>query len=167
MAQTVLNVEQVVSAVKAFNEQEHQQFLAALVDIDELGEYMKAPAIDEASQKVTRVNFAKQILRELQRLEQNCGEPVAAVYVDSLFSTMRTMRDLFPTDSFVEVLMALYNAMAADNNWCDLQAHQINSAASILQDIFSKEKTSILDVEDAILSLEKVGFDTTPFGGVC
>ena len=41
MEQIASSVEQVVSAVKAFNEQERQQFLAALVDVDELWEDMR------------------------------------------------------------------------------------------------------------------------------
>lgn len=102
----------------------------------------KSPAVDETMQKVLRTHFARQILRELQQVEQNCGEPIAAVYVDSLFSKMRTMRDLFPTDPFVEVLMALYDAMAANNNWCNLQAHQFREAGSILKKIL-RRKTSL------------------------
>ncbi len=41
MGETTLTVEQVVSAVKVFNYQERQQFLAALADTDELWEDMK------------------------------------------------------------------------------------------------------------------------------
>ncbi len=41
METTMLTVEQVISAVKVFNGQERQQFLAALADIDELWEDMK------------------------------------------------------------------------------------------------------------------------------
>lgn len=41
MEQITSSVEQVVSAVKAFNEQERQQFWAALVDVDELWEDMR------------------------------------------------------------------------------------------------------------------------------
>jgi bifunctional DNA-binding transcriptional regulator/antitoxin component of YhaV-PrlF toxin-antitoxin module len=125
----------------------------------------KLPAVDETMQKVLRTHFAKQILRELQQVEQNCGEPIAAVYVDSLFSKMRTMRDLSPTDPFVEVLMALYDAMAANNNWFNLKAHQLREAASILKKLLRRRKITENAVEQAILSLEDIGFDTTPFGG--
>ena len=41
METTMLTVEQVISAVKVFNEQERQQFLEALAEIDELWEDMK------------------------------------------------------------------------------------------------------------------------------
>ena len=113
-----------------------------------------------------RVHFAKQILRELQWLEQKDGDPIAAMYVDSLFSTMRTMRDLFPTDPFVEVLMALYDAMAANNNWCNLQTHHFREVASILKPILRRRTISPRDVEKAIMALEDIGLDTTPFGGL-
>jgi hypothetical protein len=125
----------------------------------------RAVSIDETAQRVMRVHFAKQILRELQWLEQKGGDPIAAMYVDSLFSTMRTMRDLSPTDPFVEVLMALYDAMAANNNWFNLKAHQLREAASILKKLLRRRKITEDAVEQAILSLEDIGFDTTPFGG--
>jgi len=41
MDATALTIEQIVCAVKLFNYQERQQFLAALADIDELWEDMK------------------------------------------------------------------------------------------------------------------------------
>jgi len=122
--------------------------------------------VDEEAQRILHVYLAEQILRELQQVEQSCGEPVAAVYADSLFSTMRTMRDLFPTDSFVEVLMALYDAMAANNNWCNLQAHQFREAASILKKILRRKNITANAVEWAIIALEDIGLDTTPFGGL-
>jgi len=125
----------------------------------------RAVSIDETAQRVMRIHFAKQILRELQWLEQKGGDPIAAMYVDSLFSKMRTMRDLSPTDPFVEVLMALYDAMAANNNWLNLKAHHFREAASILKKLLRRRKITEDAVEQAILSLEEIGFDTTPFGG--
>jgi len=122
--------------------------------------------VDEEAQRILHLYLAEQILSELQRVEQNCSEPVAALYADSLFSTMRTMRDLFPTDSFVEVLMALYDAMAANNNWCNLQAHQFREAASILKKILRRKNITANAVEWAIIALEDIGLDTTPFGGL-
>ena len=123
----------------------------------------KSPTIDKAAQKILQVHLARQILRELQRVEQNCGEPIAAMYVDSLFSGMRTMRDLLPTDPFVEVLMALYDAMAGNNNWMYYQAHQLKEASRILKSLLRKKNINNRAVEKAILSLEDIGFDTTPF----
>jgi bifunctional DNA-binding transcriptional regulator/antitoxin component of YhaV-PrlF toxin-antitoxin module len=121
--------------------------------------------VDEEAQRILHVYLAEQILSELQRVEKNSGEPIAAVYVDSLFSTMRTMRDLFPTDSFVEVLMALYDAMAANNNWLHYQASQFREVTSILKRLLRRSKITANAVEQAILALEDIGFDTTPFGG--
>jgi len=117
--------------------------------------------VDEEAQRILHVYLAKQILSELQQVEQNCGEPVAALYADSLFSTMRTMRDLFPTDSFVEVLMAFYDAMAANNNWLHYQASQFREVASILKRLLRRSKINANAVEQAILALEDIGFDTT------
>ena len=82
------------------------------------------PKLDADAQRILRAHFARQILTDLRRIQQHCGKPTSAVYADSLLRTMRSMRDLSPFDPYLEVAMALYDALAYQNRWFGYNASQ-------------------------------------------
>lgn len=122
-------------------------------------------------QQKTWIKLANQILLDLQKIQPYCGMPTAAVYADNLLRTMSAMRDQSPFEPLTEVVMALHDAMllqsrsanAFQNRWIDYNANQYKGAHSLLATLLDSQISND-DVEQAILALEDLGFDTLPFG---
>jgi hypothetical protein len=100
---------------------------------------------------------------DVQKIQPYCGTPIAAVYADSLLRTLRTIRDQFPFEPLTEILMAFYDAIAFQNRWIDYQANQYKEVGDLLTTLVNSQLSNE-EVEQAILSLEDLGFDTLPFG---
>ncbi|HXH09647.1 MAG TPA: hypothetical protein VNP04_07795 [Alphaproteobacteria bacterium] len=113
--------------------------------------------------RILRVHFASPLLADLRNIQRHCGTPTAAVYADSILRTIRAMRDLMPFDPYTEIAMALYDAMAFENHWLDYTAEQYEGAHHLLRNLADRSQLRNNDVEKAILNLEDLGFDTTPF----
>ena len=103
------------------------------------------------------------ILMDLQKIQPYCGTPIAAVYADELLRSMRVIRDEFPYEALTEFLMALYDAMAFQNRWIDYNANQYKGVHHLLTTLLDSQLSNS-DIEQAILTLENLGFDTLPFG---
>jgi len=121
----------------------------------------KAPTVD--AERIVRAHFASQILADLQMLAAHCREAIAARYASSLLRTMRTMRDVAPLDPFVEVLMALHDAMVFENRWTDYEADQYQAAHEVLKKLTKPKRLTSDKAEKALMELDDIGFDTTPF----
>lgn len=115
--------------------------------------------------EATSVEITKAILVDLQKLSSYSGEPVAAVYADNLLRTMRFMRDKLPFDPYTEVVMALHDALAFQNRWIDYKTSQYKGVYDLLTSLVNQETLNNSSVENSILTLENLGFDTLPFGG--
>jgi len=120
--------------------------------------------IEQTVLEVSGVEITKAILVDLQKLSSYSGEPVAAVYADNLLRTMRFMRDKLPFDPYTEVVMALHDALAFQNRWIDYKTSQYKGVYDLLTSLVNQETINNLSVEDSILTLENLGFDTLPFG---
>ncbi len=124
-------------------------------------------------QQISSVQFATQILLDLQKIQPYCGEPMAAIYADNLLRTMQAMRDQFPYEPLTEFVMALHDAIAFQNRWIDYTSSQYKGAYDLLATLLTSQLSnddSVADaaageyIEQAILALEDLGFDTLPFG---
>jgi hypothetical protein len=113
-------------------------------------------------QQISSVQFANKILLDLKKIQPYYGEPVAAIYADNLLRTMQEMRDQFPEEPLTEFVMALYDAIATSNYWIDYNAHQYQGAYDILTTLVNSQLSND-NIEQGILSLENLGFDTLPF----
>jgi hypothetical protein len=116
---------------------------------------LSLPKHDRASQIQT-------LLRDLEKIQIHHGEPTIAVYIDSLLSTIRDMRDRSPHDPYTEVAIALHDAMAIRNAWVNYSAEQYKGAYEILKALAHQTEISNESAEDTILRLESLGFDTLP-----
>jgi hypothetical protein len=114
-------------------------------------------------QQISSVELANQILLDLEKIQPYCGEPIAAIYADNLLRTMQALRDQFPDEPLTEVAMALHDAIAFQNRWIDYTANQYKGARNILTTLLNSQLHNE-NVEQAILALEGLGFDTLPFG---
>ena len=112
---------------------------------------------------IMRAHLAREILADLRQIQQYCGQPLAAAYSGALLTAMRAMRDLAPTDPYLEVVMALHDALAFDNNWVSYTPDQYESAYQVLATLARARRVDEEKAEKAIAQLEKLGFDSTPF----
>ncbi|WP_315789146.1 hypothetical protein [Fischerella sp. JS2] len=120
--------------------------------------------VEQTVLEVSGVEITKAILVDLQKLQQYSGEPMAAVYADDLLRKMRLLRDQLSFDPYTEVLMALHDALAYSNRWIDYNASQYQGICDLLTSLVNQETISNSEVEDSILTLENLGFETLPFG---
>ena len=109
------------------------------------------------------VQLANQVLLDLDKIQPYCGEPIAAIYAYNLLRNMQALRDEFPYEPLTEVAMALHDAIAFQNRWIDYTANQYKGVRNILTTLLNSQLSNE-DVEQAILALEYLGFDTLPFG---
>ncbi|MBW4571201.1 MAG: hypothetical protein KME31_25260 [Tolypothrix carrinoi HA7290-LM1] len=114
--------------------------------------------------EATQEEMTKAILVDLQKLSSYSGQPMAAVYADNLLRTMRSLRDKLPFNPYTEVVMALHDALAYSNRWIDYKASQYQGVYDLLTSLVNQETITNVDIEDSILTLENLGFDTLPFG---
>jgi len=126
-----------------------------------------APSIsikpDQKGQLILRTHFANQILADLNKIQKHCRNISVAVYVDSLLRTMRAMEELSPYDPYIEVVIALHDALAYKNNWDKFSAEQYKGAYRVLKELAKRQRINNDIAEKAIMKLEELGFDTTPF----
>lgn len=127
------------------------------------GQAPSGSSLAPTAQQILRTHYANQLLAELAQLEQHCAEPIAARYAGSLLSTMRTVRDVAPFDPFVDVVVALHHALAFENRWADYSARQYQEACEVLKKLGQRKSVSDDKAAKAIIELEEIGFDTTPF----
>ena len=132
----------------------------------ELSVPVGSPALkaDRDTDRILRVHFVNPILADLRRIQRHCGTPAAAMYADSILRTIRAMRDLVSFDPYTEVAMALYDAMAFQNQWLNYTAEQYEGAHRIFRNLAGRSQLRNNDIENAVMDLEDLGFDTTPFG---
>jgi len=121
------------------------------------------PKPDPQAQLILRTHFTEKILIDLNQIQHYCGGSTAAVYADSLIQTMRTMEEISPFDPFVEIVMALHDALIYQDNWNKYSPDQYKSAYDLLKRLVQRSYISNDIVEKAIMELEKLGFDTTPY----
>ncbi len=113
---------------------------------------------------LTGVEYAKTLLHSLRKLQQYCGEPIGAIYADSLLRTIVSMAENLPFDPYTEIAIALHDALAFENRWIDYKSSEYRGVYDLLTNLIKKEELSQEDVEEGILTLENLGFDTLPFG---
>jgi hypothetical protein len=102
------------------------------------------------------------LLLDLEKIQIHHGEPTIAVYIDSLLSTIREMRDRTPYDHYTEVAIALHDAMAIRNSWVNYSVEQYRGAYTILTSLAHQTEISNESAEEAILTLDSLGFAILP-----
>lgn len=109
-----------------------------------------------------RTTQIQTLLLNLEKIQTHHGEPTIAVYLDNLLSTIREMRDRTPHDPYTEVALALHDAIAVHNAWVNYSAEQYSGAYEILKSLAHQTEISNESAEDAILSLDSLGFNILP-----
>lgn len=98
-----------------------------------------------------------------EKLSKCASEPVAAVFIDSLLRTMRSLQDTHMDDPYTEVVMVLHDALAHSNNWINYTNEQYEGAYNLFVSLVNKEVITNIEVENSIIEMENIGFNTLPF----
>ena len=102
------------------------------------------------------------VLHALQKVQAYACTPSASVYVNKVLHTIRDLEDKSPNDPILEVLFALYDALAFDGLWATYTADQYRVAEQVLMHI-TNQSINTKKIENAIMALEEAGFDTMPY----
>ena len=119
---------------------------------------------EQAVLEISAVEITKSLLSDLKQLSRCAGEPVAAVFADSLLRKMRSLHDMYMDDQYTEIVMALHDALAYSNHWIDYTGEQYHHAYNLFSSLVERETITNAEVENSIITLEQIGFDTLPFG---
>lgn len=114
--------------------------------------------------EASAVEITRSLLSDLEKLSKCAGEPVAAVFIDSLLRKMRYLHDTYMDDPYTEVVMALHDALAYQNHWIDYTSSQYQGVYDLFVYLVNQETITNTQVENSIITLESLGFDTLPFG---
>ena len=121
--------------------------------------------LDDYAKRILKIHFVNSVLSDLLEIQKVCEMPEKAKsYVENMLSTMRTMRDKLPFDPYLDVVMALHNAMAFRDSWVNYKPNQYTIAYDILKTLANRSTPSFSRIGQAIVKLEEEGFDTIPFG---
>ena len=116
--------------------------------------------------EASAVEITKSMLPDLEQLSKCAEEPVAVVFADSLLRKMRSLHDAHMYGHYTEVVMALHDALAHQNRWINYTSKQYEAAYCLFSSLVNQNTITNADVENAIISLEKMGFNTLPFGTI-
>ncbi len=112
---------------------------------------------------VMRAHYLNPILKALEDIWPFEGSPSAALYINEIMYKIDELYDQSPADPILDVLFAFYDALAYKNNWTFYSADQYKKARIILKKYAERVQIKPKLVEKAIIELEELGFDTTPF----
>ncbi len=123
----------------------------------------ESPKQKKNVQLILRKHYVKKILADLQEIQSYCDDPGAAIFASNILQNIQRMRDENPDDPYLEILMALYDAMAYQNSWSEYNSEQYKEAHKVLKQCLEHENISEDRLEKSIIKLTKVGFRTLPF----
>jgi hypothetical protein len=119
--------------------------------------------IKQKVKEVSAAQITKSLLPDLEELSRCAGEPYSAAFIDSILQKMRDMVDKCMGDPFTEVVVALHDALAHQNLWLDYTGEQYQGAYNLFLSLVNQGEIDNTEVENAIISLENLGFNTLPF----
>jgi hypothetical protein len=121
---------------------------------------------EQTTLAASAAEITKSMLPDLEQLSKCAEEPVAVVFADSLLRKMRSLHDAHMHDPYTEAVMALHDALAHQNRWINYNSKQYEGAYNLFSALVDKNTITNADVENTIISLENIGFNTLPFGTI-
>lgn len=73
------------------------------------------------------------------------------------------MINKFKGDPYTEVGLALHDAIAYQHRWIDYKNKQYQGAYNLFLSLVNQGRINNTDVENSIIALENLGFNTLPF----
>lgn len=126
--------------------------------------YPQSRPPNQEAQGILRVHYVSEILGDLRRLSRNAKQPSGIAFVHGVRSGIRAMVSTCPTDPFLDVLLALNDAISYEPAaWTQFSAEQYLDAHNLLSGLVNRTCSENV-LGNAISKLEEIGFDTTPYG---
>jgi hypothetical protein len=116
------------------------------------------------AQQSLRAHYTRAILQQLEDIQEHACTPDAGCYAWRMLDFMRALRDATPEDPYLDVVMALHDALAFRDRWAFYTAAQYAAACTILKDASSRQRIDNTYFRHSLAKLEAAGFDTLPFG---
>ena len=113
--------------------------------------------------EASAVTITKSLLSDLEELSRHAGKPHSAIFADSLLTKIRSMIDTCKGDPYTEVALALHDALAHQHRWIDYKNEQYKGAYNLFSSLVNQGTINNTDVENSIIALENLGFNTLPF----
>ncbi|MBW4508152.1 MAG: hypothetical protein KME64_16800 [Scytonematopsis contorta HA4267-MV1] len=120
-------------------------------------------SIEQKVKEISAVQITESLLSDLEELSRCAGEPSSAVFADSILRKMREMVDKCMGDPYTEVVVALHDALAHQNLWLDYTGEQYQGAYNLFLSLVNQETIDNTIVENSIIALANLGFNTLPF----
>jgi len=133
------------------------------IPVSQSFEPIALPQHNVEAQFIIRKHISDQLLDSLQKIQEHIGEPSAAIFARKIIELILDMRDRIPFDPFLDVAMALYDALAYKNLWVKYTADQYKVAYKILYRLINVKDIKDKNTDKAILELEELGFNVLPF----
>jgi len=103
------------------------------------------------------------ILDGLEKAQPHAGTSSAAVYVNQILHAIHHIDEQTPDDPMLNVLYALYDALAHNGRWAGCTADQYEKAGRIVRRLAGLPVIKPEQTEKAITELEAAGFETMPY----
>lgn len=116
----------------------------------------------EAYIEIIRAHYINDLLRAMQQVQPHACTPGAGVYINQVLHTIRNLEEKSPNDPALEILFALYDALAFDGLWTTYTADQYRIAEQIFTRVLNQPINNS-KIEKAIAALSDAGFDTMPY----
>lgn len=113
--------------------------------------------------KIMRRNYVSKVFKSLDEVQPHAKTADASVYINEILHAIRDMEIRSSKDPFLEILFALYDSLACNGLWATYSGDQFSMAREILESASKKHTLESKSVGDAIMKLEEIGFDTTPY----
>ncbi len=139
----------------------HRTGELVLPAIIQISQPEKAPS--EEYINIMRRNYNSKILKSLDEVQAHAKTANASVYINEILHAIRDMEIRSSEDPFLEILFAFYDSLACNGLWATYSSDQFSIAREILESASKKRTLESKSVGDAIIKLEEVGFDTTPY----
>lgn len=116
--------------------------------------------------KVSLMHYAQIILRNLSLLKQNALTPATATPALAIIKGIREMRSVLPSEPYLQIALALHDALNYDNRWTNYSDAQYATAYDVMKEAAIAANNDRFDMNalsKMIERLEKAGFATLPF----
>jgi hypothetical protein len=105
----------------------------------------------------------KRLLAHLDGAAAHAQTPSAGVYVYHIDRLATDALDRFFDDGFLDLLLAVRNALVINNAWMRYSAAQIQSIQALIRKYARLSANNGQAFRHGILELNQLGIDTTPF----
>ena len=110
------------------------------------------------------VPLGKEVLSKISKLKEYAGTSRVIPYTSALLNSIRRMIDVLEPDPFLQVFLALHNALAYDNEWLlRYTSDQYEGAHEIIKTVVNGPGLTQDKAIKAIMNLQTLGFIALPF----